>query len=79
MGAPIEGVQLPGRDTLQANLLRVVETAPLFRYVGWDIVLTQHTCWLVEGNHNPSPAVQVFHPYLRDPEMRHFFEFYGVI
>lgn len=78
-GAPIEGVRVPGWSTLHARLLEFVSAAPLFRYVGWDLVLTQHTCWLVEGNHNPSPAVQVFHPYLKDPRIRRFFEFYGVI
>ena len=78
-GAPIEGVQVPGWNTLQARLLTFLETAPLFRYVGWDVVATQDVCWLVEGNHNPSPAVQVFHPYLKDPKIRRFFEFYGVI
>jgi hypothetical protein len=78
-GASIEGARVPGWNTLQARLLEFIETAPLFRYVGWDVVATQDVCWLVEGNHNPSPAVQVFHPYLKDPEIRRFFEFYGVI
>ncbi len=78
-GAPIENVRVPGWDALQTRLLRLIETFPFFRYVGWDIVLTQDVCWLIEGNHNPSPAVQMFHPYLGDPEIRRFFEFYGVI
>ena len=78
-GAPIEGVRVPSWNTLQARLLEFVSAAPLFRYVGWDLVSTRDTCWLVEGNHNPSPAVQVFHPYLKDPGIRRFFEFYGVV
>lgn len=78
-GASIEGARVPGWNALQARLLEFTETAPLFRYVGWDVVLTQDACWLVEGNHSPSPAVQVFHPYLKDPRIRRFFRFYGVI
>lgn len=78
-GAVIEGQAVPRWSMLQQQLLELVGAFPFFRYVGWDVIVTQDTFWLVEGNHNPSPAVQVFHPYLRDPKIRRFFEYHGVI
>jgi len=78
-GSPIEGQRVPQWGELQQQLLGLVAAFPLFRHVGWDLIFAQDTFWLVEGNHNPSPVGQVFHPYLRDPRIRRFFEYYGVV
>ncbi len=78
-GVPIEGQAVPRWGALQQGLLELVETFPFFRYVGWDVIIAQDTFWLVEGNHNPSPVGQVFHPYLKDPKIRRFFSYYGVV
>lgn len=78
-GAPIKGQAIPGWSQLQERLQNLVAAYPFFRYVGWDVIIAQGEAWLVEGNHNPSPVGQVFHPYLKDPKIRRFFEYYGVI
>lgn len=78
-GTPIKGQAIPGWAHLQKRLLDLVATYPFFRHVGWDVIIARGEAWLVEGNHNPSPVGQVFHPYLRDPKIRRFFEFYGVV
>jgi len=78
-GVAIEGQAVPRWGMLQQQLLKLVGTFPFFRYVGWDVIIAQDTFWLVEGNHNPSPVGQVFHPYLTDPKIRRFFEYYGVM
>jgi len=77
--APIKGVCVPGWRELMARTLETVRELPLLRYVGWDFVIAQGEVWLVEANHNSSPAVQIFHPYLKDPKVRRFFEYYGVV
>lgn len=77
--APIKGQAVPGWHAVQARLLELVRTYPFFRHVGWDVVIAQGDAWLVEGNHNPSPVGQVFHPYLKDPKVRRFFSYHGVV
>ncbi|ADI13749.1 sugar-transfer associated ATP-grasp domain-containing protein [Truepera radiovictrix] len=77
--APIKGVKVPGWGTLQDQLLEVAARFPFLRYVGWDVLISGGTWWILEANHNPSPAVQMFHPYLKDPKVRRFFAHYGVV
>jgi hypothetical protein len=78
-GVPIEGQAIPGWTEVRERLLGLVATYPFFRHVGWDVIVAQGEAWLVEGNHNPSPVGQVFKPYLKDPQIRRFFEYYGVV
>lgn len=77
--ARIKGVSVPEWGRLKAQLLGVAESFPFLRYVGWDVIVAQGKFWVVEANHNPSPAVQMFHPYLKDPKVRRFFSYHGVI
>ncbi len=76
---PIEGQEVPNWTEVRGRLLGLVATYPFFRHVGWDVIVAQGEAWLVEGNHNPSPVGQVFKPYLKDSQIRRFFEFYGVV
>jgi hypothetical protein len=77
--APIRGVRVPGWEALQEHLLEVAARFPFLRYVGWDVLVSGDAFWVLEANHNPSPAVQMFHPYLKDPKVRRFFAHYGVV
>ncbi len=74
----IKGQSIPGWAPLQARLLELVAAYPFFRYVGWNVIFARGEAWLVGGQPNPSP-VEVFHPYLENPKIRRFFEFYGVV
>lgn len=78
-GAPIKGTKVPGWAALTGHLLETAARFPFLRYVGWDVLVSKGEFWVLEGNHNPSPAVQMFHPYLKDPKVRRFFAFHGVI
>ncbi len=74
----IKGQSIPGWAPLQARLLELVTAYPFFRYVGWNVIFARGEAWLVGGEPNPSP-VEVFHPYLENPKIRRFFEYYGVV
>lgn len=78
-GAPIEGVRVPEWDAVKAQVLDLCERFGFLRYVGWDIVVAQGSSWFLEANHNPTLAVQLFCPYLKEPRTRRFFEHHGVI
>ncbi len=60
-------------------LLEVTARYPAFKYIGWDIVVTEAGFAVLEGNVAPSLAVQIFFPYLKDPRMRAFFTAHGLI
>lgn len=75
----IKGQAIPGWVPLQARLLELVAAYPFFRYVGWNVIFARGEAWLIGGQPNPPPVGQVFHPYLEDPKIRRFFEFYGVV
>lgn len=78
-GAPIEGVRVPKWDAVKAQVLDLCERFGFLRSVGWAIVVAQGSCWFLEANYNPTLAVQLFCPYLKDPRTRRFFEHHGVI
>lgn len=78
-GAPIEGFRVPCWDAVKAQVLDLCERFGFLRYVGWDLIIAQSTCWFVEANHNPTLAVQLFYPYLENPRTWRFFEVHGVI
>lgn len=78
-GAAIEGVEIPAWPEVAATLKRAVAAYPFLRYVGWDVVVTETGVCLIEGNHNINLGLQVHAPLLRNPRVRRFFEFYGVI
>lgn len=75
----ITGTRVPRWDEVKATLLRVVKCLPMLLYVGWDVVVTDDDIVLIEGNHSPALATQLYHPYLGTPQMVRFFRHHGVI
>lgn len=78
-GAPIAGATIPRWAEAKATVIRLVETFPFLKYVGWDVAITERAVVIIEGNHNINLGLQVHGPLLRDPRARKFFEHYGVL
>jgi hypothetical protein len=78
-GAPIAGVAIPGWRRMVEGVLAVSRRLPHIPYIGWDVLVTDDAWWIIEGNHYPDPACQMFGPLLADPRIRRFYEAYGVI
>jgi len=76
---PIEGVVVPEWARVKETVVGLVEANRFLKYVGWDVVLTPEGVCVIEGNHNINLGLQVHGPLLRDPRVRRFFEYHGVI
>lgn len=79
-GARIQGVCIPHWDAVKADVLRIASAIPFLPYVGWDIVVTDNGCKILEGNENPGIGLGPGgRPLLSDPRVRAFYKRYGVI
>lgn len=78
-GARIEGAVVPRWAEVNAVLKRLVERFPMLLYVGWDVVVTDDDIVLIEGNHSPNIASQVYRPYLASPRVARFLQHHGVV
>ena len=77
-GAALEGVRIPRWRELCRSLVGAVETFPFLLYVGWDVVVTDDGFVVLEGNTN-SDLLQLGGGILKDPRVRHFYEYHQVI
>lgn len=80
-GERVEGVVVPGWDTLIAQALAAAEACADLTYAGWDFAATDDGPVLIEVNAAlPNPnIVQASRPMLADARARRFFEAAGVI
>jgi hypothetical protein len=80
-GAAIEGQVLPHWDRVRDTVLRAAASLPVNRYIGWDIFVDETgTPIIIEANGNTGlQMVQVETGLLTDPEIRRFYEKYGVV
>ncbi len=79
-GAPIQGVCVPAWPETTAAILRVAERLPYAPAIGWDLVVTDTGCCLLEGNSPPNTFVwQVHEPLLADPRVRHFYQEHKIV
>ncbi len=77
-GAALGGVRIPRWLELCEGLLGAVEAFPFLLYVGWDVVVTDGGFVVLEGNTN-SDLLQLGGGILKDPRVRRFYEYHGVI
>ena len=77
-GTRFEGVTVSNWPWVKEQILGLVKAFPLFRYIGWDVVVTPRGLCVLEGNEKPSMAFQVFRPYLSDPRVVRFFKYHGL-
>lgn len=72
-GVRIEGAVVPRWPELTSVLLELLGALPIFSYVGWDMLVTDDSFYIIEGN--PAPVVvslQLVRPALADPRVQRF-------
>jgi len=78
--ALIEGAVVPRWTQIQAELLRALDDLPEFVQVGWDVLVTDESFWVIEGNSNPGfSSLQVHGSLLKDSRVRAFYKSHGII
>lgn len=78
-GAPLGGLKLPHWDRVTSGLLSLCREMAYIPYVGWDVVITEDSFAIIEGNNYPELGHQVFFPLLIDPRVKRFYRRHGVI
>jgi Sugar-transfer associated ATP-grasp len=74
-GVRIEGVHLPFWSQVRDDLLEVCRTIPVLRYVGWDVIVTDHGFKILEGNsYSGVSSIQVHGPLLTNHAVRRFYD-----
>jgi len=72
-GGAIEGVAIPGLERALEGLLDAARCLPEAPLIGWDMLMTDDGCSILEANSPPGISVwQVHEPLLRDPRVARF-------
>lgn len=78
--ALIEGTIVPRWPQIQAELLRTLDDLPEFVEVGWDILITNESFWVIEGNLDPGfSSLQVHGSLLKDDRVKAFYKSHNII
>lgn len=51
------GFKLPNYDILVKKITEAAETIPQIKYIGWDVVITEHGIDIIEANHDADHAL----------------------
>jgi hypothetical protein len=79
-GAAIEGVVVPQWEEMKHKLLAYAQIFSFVPYLAWDLVPTENGFVVLETNLTPGlPVMQVHGPFLADPRVRRFFQYYRVL
>ena len=79
-GETIDGVEVPGWERIERNLLAVANRLSFIPYLGWDIVVTAPGEFsVIEINNNSDAVIQMHGPLLTDARTRRFYERHGVV
>ncbi len=78
--APIQGVIIPSWLEIRKNVLEYADKFAFAPAIAWDIVPTDSSFSILEGNASAGmPVVQVHEPMLTDPRIKRFYHYHGVI
>ncbi|ADJ16164.1 sugar-transfer associated ATP-grasp domain-containing protein [Halalkalicoccus jeotgali] len=79
-GTRIEGVEIPGWESIREGLLDVADSIPYLPYVGWDLVVTGRGEFeIIEANNYPGmKSLQVHGPLCADERVERFYRDHGV-
>lgn len=70
-GAQITGLRIPHFREVARDVLEVASAFPRLPHVGWDVIVTDDGCRIIEGNmRSDLNLLQVHRPLLRDPRVR---------
>jgi len=79
-GVAIEGEEIPNWSRIRDEVLDLADKLLFMPYIGWDIIITDESYVIIEGNHRPDVnLVQVHRPLLADERVRRFYERHGVL
>jgi hypothetical protein len=79
-GSVIEGVEITGWHRVKDGILDLARRLPFLPYIGWDIVVTDESYVIIEGNKRSDVnLIQVHEPLLANQRVRRFFERHGVV
>lgn len=79
-GVRITGTAIPGWETIRATILEIVHAIPALRYVGWDVIVTDGGCRIIEGNANTdTDLLQAHGPLLADDRVSAIYREHGVV
>ena len=77
IGAPVEGVSVPGWDRIREQVLEMADACSFVPYIGWDVIVTgpDGEFSVIEANSYPGlKSIQVHGPLLADDRVRRFYE-----
>lgn len=76
----ILGITLPHWEKVKEEILEIANRYSYLKYVAWDIALTKDSFIIIEGNANSETwGFQLGMPLLRNPDVKDFYRYYGVI
>lgn len=82
-GSPIANETVPSWNSIYNIVLSIADEFSLFwKYVGWNVALTDHngSIAIIEANSRTDvDLLQIHEPLLDDPRVRRFYEYHGVI
>jgi len=74
-GNPIKGVQVPNWKETVDNILRFSSRMPYLPFLGWDVLMTDDGCRIIETNPGSGLfVIQATRPLLADQRVRRFLE-----
>jgi len=78
--AEIEGKVIPHWQEIKKEILKGVNELPLLKYVGWDVIVTDDSFKIIEGNSMSDVNLyQVHKPLLKNERVKRFYEYYNVL
>jgi len=78
-GVRVTGTVVPRWHEIVRELNRAMSALTEYRFVGWDVLVTQDHFTVIEGNTGPGISFQIHGPLLRDARVRALFEARGVL
>jgi hypothetical protein len=71
---------IPNWEIIKDTILQIASELPFLPYIGWDIVVTDESFKIIEGNdHSDVHFLQVHAPLLADKKVKNFYLKYNVI
>ncbi|MBD3338146.1 MAG: hypothetical protein GF353_03495 [Candidatus Lokiarchaeota archaeon] len=74
------GIKIPHWFKIKEQLLKIAASFPYLQYVGWDLIITDRSFKIIEGNHYTDVnLLQVHQPLLTDPRTKKFYQYHNII
>jgi len=77
---PISGTKIPNWENIKKGILELAKRNPFWKYVGWDVIISDEKAYILEGNHGPElEVIQIHKPIKEIPQAWEFYEYYNSI